>query len=197
MDAIDFDDEGDLFPGLGTTRVVAVRSDAGDQDLLDLVFAGAVEDERVVEARREEGLPVARGLALGPGERPIIGVAEGDDVAADPAPGRPDDRLERIGDDHGVLAPEPDARPAIPREFHRPESDTTRCTGGHPARRRSGVGGGSRSGSRVLVVLAGLACGHPGLPARVRRPDHPRPAGPWWLAWSADRGAVDFVHVQL
>ena len=96
VDAVDLDDERDLLAGLGAAGVVAIGPDAGDQDLLDLVLARAVEHERVIEAGRQQRLPVARVLALGPRQRAIVGVAEGDDVAGDPAPGRPDDRLERI-----------------------------------------------------------------------------------------------------
>ena len=154
--AVDLDDERDLLAGLGAAGVVAIGPDAGDQDLLDLVLTGTVEHERVIEAGREERAPVARLLALRSGERSIIGVAEGDDVAGDPAAGRPDDRLEWICHDDGVLAPEPDARPPIPREFHRPESDTTRCTGGYRARRASGVGGGRRAAVVSLSCLPGL-----------------------------------------
>ena len=66
-------------------------------------------------------------LALGPWQRAIVGVAEGDDVAGDPAPRRSDDRLEGIGDDDGVLAAKPDAGPPVPGDFHRPDSDTAPC----------------------------------------------------------------------
>ena len=52
------------LPRSRPARVVAVGPDAGDQDLLDLVLAGAVEDERVVEARRQERRAVARRLPL-------------------------------------------------------------------------------------------------------------------------------------
>ena len=48
------------LPRFGAAGVVAVGPDAGDQDLLDLVLARAVEDERVVEARRQERPTVAR-----------------------------------------------------------------------------------------------------------------------------------------
>ena len=40
----------DALAALGALGVVAVRANAGDEDLLDLVLAGAVEDERRVEA---------------------------------------------------------------------------------------------------------------------------------------------------
>ena len=59
VDAVDLDREGDLLAGLGAARIVPVRPDAGDQDLLDLVLARSVEDERVVEARRQERSPIA------------------------------------------------------------------------------------------------------------------------------------------
>ena len=58
VDAVDLDDEGDALAVLRAARVVAVGADAGDEDLLDLVLAGPVEDEGVVQARRQEGLAV-------------------------------------------------------------------------------------------------------------------------------------------
>ena len=66
VDAIDLDDEGDLLARFGPAGVVAIGPDAGDEDLLDLVLAGAVEHERAVQARRQERAPVARMLALAP-----------------------------------------------------------------------------------------------------------------------------------
>ena len=60
MDAVDLDGERDLLAALGAARVVAVGPDAGDEDFLDLVLARAVEDERVVQAGRQERLAVAR-----------------------------------------------------------------------------------------------------------------------------------------
>ncbi len=65
VDAVDLDHERDALAVLRPTGVVAVGADAGDEHLLDLVLAGAVEDERLVEARRHERRPVARHLALG------------------------------------------------------------------------------------------------------------------------------------
>ena len=141
VDAVDLDDERDLLAGLGAAGVVAVGPDAGDQDLLDLVLARAVEHERGVQAGRQERATVARLLALGPRERAIVGVTEGDDVAGDPTAGRPDDRLEWIADDDGVLAAQPDARAPIPSEFHRFDSDTAPCIAAcprPPTRQRDG-----------------------------------------------------------
>ena len=52
----------------------------------------------------------------------------GDDLAGDPASGRPDDRLIGIGHDDGVLAAEADARPPVPSQFHEPILAQSRCT---------------------------------------------------------------------
>ena len=69
VQAVELDDERDLLAGLGALRVVAVGPDAGQEDVLDLVLARAVEDERVVKARRQQRVTVARRLALGPRQR--------------------------------------------------------------------------------------------------------------------------------
>ena len=120
VDAVDLDHERHALAALGAADVVAIGPDAGDQHLLDLVLAGAVEDERVVQAGREERRAVARQpalrLALASGR--VIGMAEGDDVAGDAAAGRSDDGLIGVGDDDGVLATQPDAGPAVPLHFH-------------------------------------------------------------------------------
>ena len=76
VDAVELDDEGDLAAALGAARVVAIGPDAGQQDVADLVLAGSVEDEGVVEARRQQRLAVARPAALGLGQRPVVGVAD-------------------------------------------------------------------------------------------------------------------------
>ena len=57
--AVDLDHERGLLAVLDALRVVAVGPNPRDEDLLDLVLAGAVEHERVVEARWQEGLPIA------------------------------------------------------------------------------------------------------------------------------------------
>ena len=111
--------EGDALAALRAARIVAVGADAGDEHVLDLVFAGPVQHEGAVEARRQQRPPVARWRALGSGQRLVVRVAEGDDVAGDPAPGRPDDRLVRVVDDDRVLAAQPDTGPAVPSQFHR------------------------------------------------------------------------------
>ena len=65
VDSVDLDDERDALAVLGALGVVAVRANAGDEDLLDLVLAGAVEDECRVEAGGDERGPVPGQLALG------------------------------------------------------------------------------------------------------------------------------------
>ena len=86
VDAIDFDDEGDLLARFGPAGVVAIGPDARDQDLLDLVLArdrrgrtrsSRLDGRSVCPSR--ECLPLARGSGA------IVGVAEGDDVTGDPA----------------------------------------------------------------------------------------------------------------
>ena len=131
VQAVELDDERDLLARLGALGVVAIGPHAGDEDLLDLVLAGTVEDERVVEARRQVGVAVARELALRPGELVVVGVAERDDVAGDAAPGRADDRLVGIGHDDRVATAKADAGASVPGEFHGRDSDTAACTGAH------------------------------------------------------------------
>ena len=53
-----------------------------------------------------------------------------------PRPVGPDDRLEWIADDDGVLAAQPDARAPIPSEFHPPDSDTALSIGAFGGARR-------------------------------------------------------------
>ena len=74
VQAVELDDERDLLAGLGALGVVAIGPDAGHEDLLDLVLARPVEDERVVQAGRQEGrarratrLPLARGSGVSSG----------------------------------------------------------------------------------------------------------------------------------
>ena len=69
VEAVELDDERGLAAPLLALRVVAVGADAGHQDVADLVLAGSVEDERVLDARRQDRLAVARDLALGPAQR--------------------------------------------------------------------------------------------------------------------------------
>ena len=56
VDPVDLDHERDALAVLRPARIVAVRPHAGDEDLLDLVLARAVEDERA--ASRLEGTSV-------------------------------------------------------------------------------------------------------------------------------------------
>ena len=136
VEAVELDEERGLLAALGALGVVAVRPDAGEQDVADLVLAGPVEDERVVERARQHRLAVARALALRLRQRSIVGVRVGDDLAGDAAPGRPDDRLVGIRDDDGVSTAKPDAGPAVPAQFHAVDSDTRRCTRDHRRRRQ-------------------------------------------------------------
>ena len=64
MHPVELDDERDLLAAVCAPGVIAVGPDACEQDLLDLVLAGAVEREGVLQAGREERLPIARRLAL-------------------------------------------------------------------------------------------------------------------------------------
>ena len=59
MDPVHLDREGDLLATFRASRIVSVGPDAGDQDFLDLVLTRPIEDERVIQAGREEGLAVA------------------------------------------------------------------------------------------------------------------------------------------
>ena len=149
VEPVELDEEGGLLAALRALGVVAVRPDAGQQDVADLVLAGPVEDERVVERAREDGLAVARALALGLWQRPVVGMGVRDDLAGDPASGRPDDRLIRVRDDDGIAPAEPDARPAVPAEFHAPDSDTARCTR-HALARSDSLRGEARVSSVLL-----------------------------------------------
>ena len=189
VDAVDLDHERDLLAGLGAARVVAVGPDPGHQDFLDLVLARPVEHERVIEARRQQRLPVARGLerrlALALRQRSIVGMAEGHDVAADPAPRRSHHRLEWIDHHDRILPPQPYARPPIPSEFHRPiltqptsPGTAARCrrpavqkprigAPAAPRRRRRGAGGSERT-SRCVSEHAEPTTHASASPARRR-----------------------------
>ena len=92
---VELDDERDLLAALRALRVVAVGPDAGQEHVADLVLARPVEDERVLERGRQERRAVARALALGLGQRPVVRMGVRDDLAGDPAAGRPDDRSDR------------------------------------------------------------------------------------------------------
>ena len=67
VDAVELDDEGDVPSALGAALVVAEGADPVEQDVLDLVLARAVEDERLLQAGREVCRAVARRSALGRG----------------------------------------------------------------------------------------------------------------------------------
>ena len=63
VNPIELDDERGLLARLGAPRVVTIGPNSRDEDLLDLVLARPVEDERVVETRREKRQAVARGAS--------------------------------------------------------------------------------------------------------------------------------------
>ena len=70
VDAVDLDHEGHVAPALGAPLVVAEGADAVDEDVLHLVLARAVEDERLRPGSSGGGSPrrgVARPFALGSG----------------------------------------------------------------------------------------------------------------------------------
>src|SRR6266403_1025196 len=101
MKPVHLDHEGRLLAGVAATSIIAVGPDAGDEYLLDFVFAGPIENKGAVEAGRQQRLPVPRELALGARQWAVVRMTVGDDVAADPATRRPDDRLVRIRYDDG------------------------------------------------------------------------------------------------
>ena len=125
------------LPALRALRVVAIRPDAGQEDVADLVLARPVEDERLLEAADGRSVEPSRdSAALRLRQRRVVGVAIGDDLAGDAAPGGPDDRLIGIGDDDRVPAAEADAGPPIPGQFHATEFLHSSCT---PRHRAAGV----------------------------------------------------------
>src|SRR5579862_4927263 len=170
---VQLDHERGLPAVVVAALVVAVGPDSGQEDVPDLVFAGSIEDEGVLEAAGNERLAVTRRGALGPRQRGIVGVAVGHDLGGDSAARRPDDGLVRIGDDDCVTAFEPDAGAPVPGEFHWPDSDRCRspapqprvvpelagkretgsaCPIGAPGRRE---GGGTRPTVPALTVWRG------------------------------------------
>ena len=56
---VELDEERGLLAAVGALRVVAVRPDAGQQDVADLVLARTVEDERGIQRAREDRLAVS------------------------------------------------------------------------------------------------------------------------------------------
>ena len=91
-----------------------------------------------------------------------------------PRPGRPDDRLVRVGDDDGVPALEADARAPEPLQFHAVDSATRRSPG--PA-----SGGTCRPRARRRCVPRRLeppGKGGPGAPAQSAPPVGGREEGP-------------------
>ena len=174
----------DLLAGLGAAGVVAIGPDAGDQDLLDLVLARARRGRTRrpgwtagASARRATCLPLARGSGRSSGWLK---------VTMSPVIPRP---VGPTTDWNGSLT----TTASLPRNRTHvrpyqvssiaPDSDTAACTArirrGAPA--RQGVAGLFLElawGVLAAVAFAGLAVGHPGLPARVglaRRPTARRP----------------------
>src|SRR5258708_910519 len=156
VQAVDLDDEGGLLAGLDAMSVIAIGPDASHQDLLDLVLARPVQHECALQAGGQERAAIPRMLAFGAGQRGVVRVAEGDDVATDPASRRPHDRLVRIGHHDRVLTPNPDARSAVPGELHPPDSDTPTCTAAPPRiAQRSGTAALRIGSSRPLGSVPG------------------------------------------
>ncbi len=164
---VELDEERRLLAALGALRVVAVGPDARQEDVADLVLAGAVEDERLVERARQDRLAVTRALALGLRQRPVVRVRVGDDLAGDAATGRPDDRL--IGSATTTAScPEAGCTSARTRSIPCADSDIRRCTPDRP----------------TPIAFA--------QPDRVRR-DPLRSRCQCWLSI----GATSFVRMQL
>ena len=116
---------------VGAAGIVTVGPNPVEQDFLDLVLAGCVKDEGVVEARWKNRHAVARPLALGPlalRRGRIVRMAVGDDVPADPGLSARRSRI-RVGDDNRVAPTKADARPPVPGDLHRARS----CTAASPA----------------------------------------------------------------
>src|SRR5207248_4450316 len=92
VDPVQLRYEGDVVAALAALRLVAIGSDAGDQDVLDLVLAGPVQDETLLEAAGHDRAAVAAWLALGARQGRVVRVAVGRDVGGDAAARWPDDR---------------------------------------------------------------------------------------------------------
>ena len=134
--AVDLDQEGGLQ--FSAASVVPVGPHAGTADLLDLVLAGAVQDERVFEAQRKEGLAITGRPALGARQRVVVEVTERDHIAADPTAGRADNRLIRIRHHDRVFSANPDARPSRTTSVaHQLNSDTAASSAAAAPRPRS------------------------------------------------------------
>jgi hypothetical protein len=131
VEAVELDDERGLAPPLLALRIVAVGPDPGHQDVADLVLAGRVQDERVLDAGRQDGLPVAGHLALGPAHGGVIGVRERDDLGGHPPTRGTHDGRVRVRQHHRILTPQADAGAPVPGEFHAFDSDTGDFTPDH------------------------------------------------------------------
>src|SRR5450759_4644310 len=116
--AIEFHDEGDVPAALRALVLIPEGPYAGDQDVLDLVFAGTIKDEGILEAGRQQRAAVARESPLGLGVRRVVGVTVGDDLAGDAPTCGADDRLIGIPDHNRIFAAHADASPPIPHDLH-------------------------------------------------------------------------------
>jgi hypothetical protein len=69
MEPVELDHERGALATALALGVVAVRADAGQEDVADLVLAGPVHGERRLEARRDDGgtIPRAPPLAFASG----------------------------------------------------------------------------------------------------------------------------------
>src|SRR5450759_4718063 len=118
VDAVEFHDEGDVAAALRALVLIPESPYAGDQDVLDLVFAGTIKDEGILEAARQQRAAVARESPLGLGVRRVVGVTVGDDLAGDAPTRGADDRLIGVPDHNRIFAPHADASPPIPDDLH-------------------------------------------------------------------------------
>jgi hypothetical protein len=129
VDAVQFHGEGHVAAAFFAAVIVAEGSDAGDQDILDFILARTVETEGLFQAAGDNRAAVPRRPTPGLGQRRIVGMAVGHDVAGDPATRRANHRLIGVGHNDRVFAAHADARPPVPGEFHSGDS----CTGPSPA----------------------------------------------------------------
>ena len=59
VDAVKLHDEGDVLAAFLAPVLIPERAYAGDEDVLDLVLTGAVENEGILQAGRQQSAAVA------------------------------------------------------------------------------------------------------------------------------------------
>ena len=116
--AVQFHDERDVTTAFQAFVLVAERTHSCDQDVLDLVFAGPVEDEGILQAAWQQRAAVARKPTLGPRVRRVVRMAVGDDLAGDTPTCWADDRLIGVPNHNRIFAAHADAGPPIPGDLH-------------------------------------------------------------------------------